>query len=141
MKKFEFLDTITADAGFVAYGKDENELFENASVALFSLMCDIKKVEKKVKRMLRLKRKNLSELLFDYLNELIFLKDRNAIVLSQFTINVHKNNSYTLFVQLYGERIDILKHILRVDVKAVTKYQFKVEKEKNLYKARVIVDI
>lgn len=141
MKQFELLDTITADAGFIAYGKTEAMLFENASFALFSLMCDIGNVKAQDKKEFRLKRKNVQDLLFDYLNELIFVKDRDAVLLSKFTINVQKNTTYNLFAQVYGERIDTKRHTLKVDVKAVTKHLFKVEKVKGGYKATVIVDI
>lgn len=139
--KFRFLDTITADAGFVAYGKDARELLENSSIALFSLMCDVKQVRAKEKREIRLSRSNLGELLFDYLNELIFLKDKDAILLSSFDINVHKNSTYNLFVQAYGQKINSLRHNLLVDIKAVTKHIFRIEKEKGIYKATVVVDI
>lgn len=139
--KFEFLEDITADAGFVAYGKNESELFENSSCALFSLMCDIQKVGKREKREIELQRENLTDLLFDYLNELIFLKDSQTMFLSQFDINVQKNATYNLFVQLFGEKIDTSLHTLKVDVKAVTRHKFTIERKGGLYRATVVVDI
>lgn len=139
--RFKFLDKITADAGFEAYGKTEQKLFENASLALFSLMCDIKRVEPEVKKTVELKRKTLEELLFDYLDELIFLKDRDVMVFSKFGVEINKNNNYDLYIKAFGERIDTEKHSLLVDVKAVTKHMFKVEKKGDHYKATVVVDI
>ena len=43
MKKFEYIDITTADVAFVAYGKDLNELFENAALAMFEVMVNTKK--------------------------------------------------------------------------------------------------
>ena|SRR3989344_1797196 len=139
--RFRFLDSITADAGFIVYGKTENELFENASLALFSIMCDLKGVGPKNTQTIQLNRSRLDELLFDYLNELIFLKDKDAMLLSKFDITIHKNSKYSISARLRGERIDRERHELKVDVKAVTKHDFKVEKTKVGYKANVIVDI
>jgi len=49
---------------------------------------------------------------------------------------------------LWGEKIDPLRHHLRCDVKAVTKHLFKIEKNlpagrqgKGRYKAMVVLDI
>ena len=47
MQKYKFLDDITSDVMFEAYGKDLKELFENAAEALFSVICKIKKVKPK----------------------------------------------------------------------------------------------
>ena len=45
MKKFRFLENIaTADAAFEAYGKDLNELFESAALALFETMAETKSI-------------------------------------------------------------------------------------------------
>ena len=37
MKKFEYFDA-TADIGFKAYGKNMNEAFENAGLAIFNII-------------------------------------------------------------------------------------------------------
>ena len=40
-----------------------------------------------------------------------------------------------------GEKIDMKKHEMLVDVKAVTMHMFEVKKEKNIWKARVVLDV
>ncbi len=50
MKKFKFIDITTADVAFVAYGKDLNELFTNAALALSETMIDASQIEQKVKK-------------------------------------------------------------------------------------------
>ena len=46
MEKYKFLEDIAiADIAYEAYGKDLNELFENAALAIFEFSADIKTIE------------------------------------------------------------------------------------------------
>ena len=45
--KYRFIDELKSDVLFEAYGKDLKELFTNAAEALFSIICQIEKVEPK----------------------------------------------------------------------------------------------
>ena len=48
--KYKFLEDVAlADIAYEAYGKDLNELFENAALAIFELSADMKTVEAKKK--------------------------------------------------------------------------------------------
>ena len=42
-KQYEFFD-VTADVGFWAFGRTINEAYQNASLAMFEVMTDTKKV-------------------------------------------------------------------------------------------------
>jgi SHS2 domain-containing protein len=42
MEKFKFVDITSADVAFEAYGKDLNELFANAALAMFEVMINTK---------------------------------------------------------------------------------------------------
>lgn len=141
--KFRFLpDLATADIAFAAYGRDRAELLENAALALEEAMVDTKAVAAKIKELLALQADSLPEMLFCLLEELIFLKDVKNLVFGQFKFEVHKQkNSLQLQGEAWGEKIDPQKHKLKVDVKAVTKHLFKVDKTKTGYKAQVILDI
>lgn len=142
MQKFRLLThLVTSDVAFEAFGKTPSELFENAAVATFSVMCDLKKVKAKTEKTLKLKAPTLEDLLFDFLNELLFLKDRDSILFSKFLVTIHLNDLNHLSAEISGERIKPLKHKLGVDVKAVTKHKFKIKKEKKIYKATVVLDI
>ena len=44
MKNFEYFD-VTADIGFIAYGNNLNEAFENAGLAIFNIISDTKDIE------------------------------------------------------------------------------------------------
>ena len=143
MKKFQYLEDIAvADIAFDAFGKDLNELFANAALALFTMQVDLKTVNAKKTWKINLRNNKLDNLLFDFLDELIFLKDKDYSIFSKVKVKVaDKKASYNLEAEVKGESINTEKHKLGNDVKAVTLHQFEVKKLKNYWKARVIVDI
>ena len=120
-----------------AYGKNPKELFENSAVALFSIMCEIKKVKPLKSRKISLKADNLQELMFSWLQQLIALVDIEEMFFSKFKIE--KISDKRLEATVYGEEISPKKG--KVVVKSVTNYRFKVEKNSKSYKATAILDI
>ncbi len=140
MKKFEFLDITTADAGFVAYGKNLNELFANAALAMFEIMIDTKIVQPKVKKFLEVKGEDLKSLLFDWLNELLFYYGSENLAFSSFDVEFNKKK-LKLNAVCWGEEIDPKRHEIRTEVKATTYHNMKIKKTKEGWKAQVIVDV
>lgn len=138
--KFRILENITADTGFEAFGQSVEQLFENSSIALFSIMGNLKKVEPKTSKAIRLTAETIEDLLFNYLSELIFLKDKEGMLFSKFEILIVKKEAFELSAKISGEKIDPAKHDLMIDAKAITKHNFKIKKN-NLFKATVVVDV
>ncbi|HLD15307.1 MAG TPA: archease [Candidatus Nanoarchaeia archaeon] len=143
MKKFEYLEDIAvADIAFDAFGKDLNELFTNAALALFNMQVDLKTVTSKKTWKVKLKNEKIDNLLFDFLDEIIFLKDKDYSIFDKVKVKItEKNKTYHLEAEIKGEKINPKKHKLGNDVKAVTLHLFEVKKLKKYWKARVIVDI
>ena len=140
MKKYKFFDH-TADVLFEAYGKTLNELFENAALASQETQADLKGIKQKITKKINLKNESIEMLLFDFLQELIYLKDKDKLLFSKFKVNIKKNKEYTLIATAHGEELDMKKHELKVDVKAVTLHLFEVKKVKGKWKAHIILDI
>lgn len=145
--KYKFIDH-TADVMFEAYGRNLNKLFENAALATFETQCDLKKVKRKIKKKIKLKNEDIERLLFDFLEELIYLKDAKYLLFNKFKVKINKKflgksslKIYFLEAEIEGEKINPEKHELKTDVKAPTLHHFSLEKIKNGYKARVILDI
>jgi len=142
MKKYEFLEDIaTADAAFKAEGDSLAELFEACALATFDVMIDLDKVEPKEKKHIELEHEKIDQLLFEFLEEIIFLKDADAMVFSKFDIKIGKNELYKLTANIFGEEIDLEKHVSKSDVKAVTYHMFEVKEENEKWTAMVILDI
>lgn len=139
--KYKFLDH-TADVMFEAYGRGLNELFENAALAVFEVQCDLKKVGNKIKKKIKLKNENAENLLFDFLEELVYLKDAKYILFGKFKVEIKKvRDNYVLDAVAYGEKINPEKHELKTDVKAVTLHEFFLKKTSKGWKCRVLLDI
>ena len=139
---YRFLEDIaTGDAAFEAEGRTLEELFREAAVATFEVMVNTKGVEPRITREVELKNEAVDGLLFDWLSELVYLKDAEAVLFSKFNVNIKKNNAYELKARVSGENINQQKHILRSDVKAVTYHMFEVKKTEENWTARVILDI
>jgi len=139
---YRFLEDIaTGDAAFEAEGRTLEELFREAAVATFEVMVDTKGVEPRITREVELKNEAVDGLLFDWLSELVYLKDAEAVLFSKFNVNIKKNDAYELKAKASGENINQQKHDLRSDVKAVTYHMLEVKKTGKNWTARVILDI
>ena len=140
MKKFEFVDITTADVAFVAYGKDLNELFANASLAMFEVMINTKQVKPTINKKVKLSGNDLESLMFNWLNELLVYVDSENLVFSDFKLKVDEKN-FSLSAGCRGEKINLKKHETRTAVKSATMHKMEIKKERNIWKAQVILDI
>jgi len=134
-------DIATADAAFEVKGRTLEELFRDAAIATFEVMVEMKSVKNEITKTIELENKTVDGLLFDWLSELVYLKDAEAIVFSKFDVNIRKNDVYKLNAIASGEGIDPEKHNLRSDVKAVTYHMYEVKEAKDHWSAKVILDI
>jgi SHS2 domain-containing protein len=81
-------------------------------------------------------------LLFQLLQELIFYKDAERLLLRVRGLRIERApGGYRLAADLAGEGIDADRHELNVDVKAVTLHRFRVETKEGGWKATVILDV
>lgn len=135
--KYKILDEITSDVMFEVYGRNEKELFENAAEALFSVICEIKEVKPKTCIEVKVRGKDLKDLLYNWLQQLIGLVDVEEMFFSKFNIEDISNTK--ILAECYGEPISPEKS--GTVVKAVTYYAFNLERTKKGYKAIVSVDI
>ncbi|MBS3118118.1 archease [Candidatus Woesearchaeota archaeon] len=141
MAKFRFLEH-TADIMFEAYGKSLNELFENAALAVSESMVKTKDVKPKTAKIVKLQNVKVEMLLFDFLSELLYLKDAEQLVFSAFKVKVEEaKGNFSLQAELKGDKLNMKTQEFRNDVKAITLHLFEVKKEKAGWTARVIVDI
>jgi SHS2 domain-containing protein len=141
---YHYLEDIgTADIAFEATGRDLPELFSDAADATTNVMIDnLDAIEPRETRHIELSNDKVDMLLFDFLQELIYLKDAERLLLRVRDLQVEKKDEeYLLIAETDGERLDAARHQQRADVKAVTLHDFCVEKENGGWKARVLLDI
>ena len=141
---YHYLEEIgTADIAFEATGRDLPELFTAAADATINVMIDnLDAIESRETRQIELSNDQIDMLLFDFLQELIYFKDAERLLLRARETQIdQKGEPYFLKAKLAGERLDDARHQQRADVKAVTLHGFSVEKEGGNWKARVLLDI
>lgn len=133
-------DTTSADFVFEAYGVSINELFANCALACFFAMTDTAGVDPVTSFDVEVKGETIEDLLYNFMAEIIFIKDAEKVFLSQFDIDISLNNTILKAV-VRGEGIDYNKHTIKTDVKAVTYHDLHVRAEKDGYSARMILDL
>ena len=139
--KYKFLPH-TADTMFEAHGKSLEELFENSALATEEIMVNLSTISREEEHQITLESEHIEDLLYDFLSELLFIKDTEGLLFNKFEIIIiHKNKKYELLAKCDGEKIDRDKHELNDDAKAITKHEFSVEQKNNKWLAKVIVDI
>ena len=141
---YKFLEEIaTADIAFEATGRDLSELFTDAADATTNVMVDnLDAIEPRETRRIELSNDKIDMLLFDFLQELIYLKDAERLLLRVRDAQIDKKEGkYFLKAEAAGETLDAARHHQRADVKAVTLHNFSVEKENGGWKATVLLDI
>ncbi len=137
---YRFLpDVALADIAFEADSATVSGLFESSGRALSDIMVDRATLKPRVRRQVSLVGDDLDRLLYDFLTELIVLKDVDSLLVKEFRVDVSGGKSLT--ASLAGERIDRKRHRLRNDVKAVTMHMFGVKKVGTRWKATVVLDI
>jgi SHS2 domain-containing protein len=141
---YQYLEEIgTADIAFEATGRELPELFVAAADATMNVMIEnLDAIEPRETRRIELKNDAIDMLLFDFLQELIFFKDAEQLLLRVREAKIdERDNHYFLKATAAGEKLDPGRHEQRADVKAVTLHQFHVEKIDDEWKASVILDI
>jgi SHS2 domain-containing protein len=141
---YHYLEEIgTADIAFEATGRDLAELFRDAADATTNVMVDnIDAIQPRETRQIELSNDKLDMLLFDLLQEVIFLKDGERLLLRIPHVQVAaKDEIYFVKATAEGEPVDAERHHQRADVKAVTLHDFSVERTESGWKARVLLDI
>ena len=141
MRSHRFLEDIAiADTAFEAKGNTPQELFLASADALFATMVDPSTVIPRHTQTIEFHAEDLSELLYQWLSEIVFLKDANAMVFCEADVTVQDGPTWTLTGHVRGDSVQN-DHLLGSDVKAVTKHMYDVSHDGNEWVARVVLDI
>ena len=136
-------DIAPADAAFEARGDTEEEMIIASAEALMNVMVEnLDEIGSSERRTLHIEAESLEMLLFHLLEELVYYKDAEGLLLRISEVHLSRNiDRMTLNADVYGEELDPSKHDLNVDVKAVTMHRFSVERSSKGWKAVVVLDI
>jgi len=141
MKKagFEFRDH-TADVQVRSWGSSLEEAFSQTAYSLMATITpNLKKITPKVEREIIVEAEDKEALLFDFLSEFLYIFDVDELVFNQIYVrSIEKfNDNYKLRATLKGEKFDLNKHEIGIEVKAIT-YSFLNIEEKH---ESIVIDI
>lgn len=140
-RSYRFLPNVAlADVAFAARGDSPEILFEACARGLTDVMVDPRSVRAQVERKIEIEGSDIDGLLYDFLTQLIVLKDVESLLFRKFEVRL-SSDMRKLVCRVAGEPIDRNRHRLRNDVKAVTMHMFGVKHEGGLWKATVVLDI
>ncbi|MHA1458200.1 MAG: archease [Promethearchaeota archaeon] len=127
MKKagFEFRDH-TADVQVRSWGSSLEEAFSQTALSLMATITpNLEKITPKVEREMTVEAEDIEALLFDFLSEFLYLFDVDELVFNQINVrSIEKfNDNFKLCATLKGEKFDLDKHEIGIEVKAIT-YSF-----------------
>ena len=140
--KYRYLEEIaTADAAFEAHGDSLPELFENAALAMFNVMVPLEKLSNESVRDVTTSAASEEELLFNWLAELIYLKDVHGELYSFFAVRIIQSEVVSLAAEIRGDTIESVQEHTHTDVKAVTYHRLKIEHDDDGFRATVVLDL
>jgi SHS2 domain-containing protein len=128
-----------ADVGIEAFGNTLEDAFKYAALGLTSIIVEPASVDPSEQRFVSLKGTDPENLLVRWLSEIIYLYDGEDFLLSD--VNIQRLTHGELEAKLFGEKIIDGKHKLKMDVKAITYHQLKVEETREGVLLRVFLDI
>lgn len=129
----------TADIKIRAEGENIEEAFSESALALKEIILRHEKrmIKPKVKKKISVKGKDNSALLYNFLEEFLYLLDAEYFILSK--IEKIKINNGKLSADIIGDNTSNYK--ISNEVKAITYNEMKVEKKKNKCVVEFVLDV
>ena len=146
MEKYLFFEH-TADMKFQAFGKTPEKCFSNAGYALIAIITK-DKVKPTIKKKIKVKGKDIENLLYNFLEEFLFLIDSSNFLLSKIekikielksSADAEDHKKFELTAIVSGDNVKKYKTI--TDIKAITYNNMFFKKEKEKYICQVVIDV
>ena len=136
---YKVLDHAT-DAFIEVTASSLTEAFKVAGDSVVDTILDNSKIEEKEERNIVVMGKDLNYLLYNWLEDLIYLIITEGFAIKKLDITLEKNEEYTISAQIFGEDIDIKKHGFKVEIKSPTFHAMDIKQEK-LVTMRFLLDL
>lgn len=140
MKKYEYIDH-TADLKVRAYGKTLEEAFANAAIGGFDFLTDTSKIKKNIERNISIKSKRIEALLYDFIEQLLFLLDTEGFIISGFKVMKIKENKGEFSLQCTALGDSYKNYEVKGDIKAITYSEMLIKEESDGFVIEAVFDI
>ena len=149
MGRFEFRDDIAiADRAVRVWGESPEDLLATAARALAELMADPASLGEPARHEVLLQAEALDLLLFEFLTEILFLKDRDRALFPRAEVRLTPPAgagasacTWTLNATLHGAIVDPARTRRGIDVKAVTMHELRVEPDGEGWHGHFVLDL
>ncbi|MHA1241039.1 MAG: archease [Promethearchaeota archaeon] len=145
MKKagFEFRDH-TADVQVRSWGSSLEEAFAQTAYSLMATITpNLNKITPKVERIITIEAEDKEALLFDFLSEFLYIFDVDELIFNKIYVRSIKKlkDNYKLRATLKGEKFDLDKHEIGIEVKAITYSFLNIEEKLESIVIDIVFDI
>ncbi len=136
--KYKFLEH-TADIKFQAFGNSLEECFVNSFFALKEIMFEDLKIKIAIKRKIKIKGKDYESLLYNFLEEFLYLLDAKGFICSDIkSISINKDD-FSLSAEVAVDKAE--NYRFSNNVKAITYNNMFIKKENNKWISQVVLDV
>lgn len=139
MLSYRYLEHAT-DAIIEVEASTLEEAFVLAGKSVVDTILDSKLVEEKKEKTLTVTGKDLSYLLYNWLEEMIILTITDGFAAKNISLQIEKNSSYKITAVLTGEDISFEKHHFKVEIKSPTFHLMEIKQENGVM-MRFLLDL
>ncbi len=143
-KRYEYVGHM-ADVEFIAYGKDDEECFRNAMLALFDTISYKRKLALSKSRVITFaikdRAKTIEDLLWYMLQDAVSIMDSKRLFgydVADLKLNEGKG-IYTINASIKAKARNA--GASKLDVKGVSRYDLKIKRKKSVVEASVVLDV
>ena len=133
--KYRFLNH-TADIKFQVYGKDLNEIFENAVEAVAEYISRGQKIKTSKGKVIEVFGNDLESLFYKFLDELVYLLDAEDFIAAKAEVTIR---GYNLKAELFGDNASNYKDFDAI--KAATYAEMYIKKTPKGFEAKAVLDV
>lgn len=135
MKKFEILEH-KADLEIKVFGKEKEDLFENAMVGMFeSAKYESEKRSRTYEVEIKIKSIDLPSLLVDFLSEILYLVETKKLVFQKIKFKKFSDNEIKAI--LLGKKLKRME----IHIKGVTYHDLNIQQKNKYWEAIILFDV
>jgi len=139
---FKITDEYTSgDMKLILFGETLEELFRDSAIAITTVMTELENLDSGRKIEVSLDSDSHENLLFDWMGEIIYLKDAEQFLPVKVEFAEFNEENYSLKAILLGDTLDSTRHPIKADIKAVTYYEFSLKRIDNKWIGEVLLDL
>ncbi len=135
----QYLEHAT-DAFILVTAPSLTDAFTLAGQSVVDTTLDKKTIEEKEQRTLNVSGKDLSYLLFNWLEEVNYQLITEGFAIARFSLEISKNSTYKLKSTIFGEPINLKKHHFKIEIKAPTFHMMEI-KQNGQVTMRFLLDL